>query len=109
MLATRIALQLLRTHFAQLVATQSARDVLASLRSHMSAALESQKVRSALAIVHADRSQRVTGYNLGALEIVRRQLAARRSAIMFEHDLREGVVTADDAAPSGVKRKRAVR
>ena len=48
MVATRIALQLLRTHFAQLVATQSARDVLASLRGHMSGALEAQKVRPTL-------------------------------------------------------------
>ena len=40
---------------------------------------------------------------------MRRQLAGRRSAVMFENDLREGVVTADADAPSGVKRKRAVR
>ncbi|ETW84392.1 hypothetical protein HETIRDRAFT_381903 [Heterobasidion irregulare TC 32-1] len=72
-LVSRIMFFLLKTHHHQIVATRSMRTTLIPLRRHLRAALLHQK--------------QSIGYNLAALQYIKRQSDAQRTAQFFEGDL----------------------
>lgn len=82
---------LLKTHHHQIVATRSMRTTLIPLRRHLRAALLHQK--------------QSIGYNLAALQYIKRQSDAQRTAQFFEEEvLDEEKVRA--RIEDGKKRKR---
>jgi U3 small nucleolar RNA-associated protein 12 len=90
-LVSRILFFLLRTHHHQIVANRVMRLALIPLRQHLRTALRRQKD--------------TIGYNLAALQYIRRQNDAQRTAQFYEEeDMNEEKVRARIA--EGKKRKR---
>jgi U3 small nucleolar RNA-associated protein 12 len=90
-LVSRIIFFLLRTHHHQIVANRVMRTALIPLRKHLRAALQRQKT--------------TIGYNLAALQYIRRRNEADRTAQFYEEEgLDEGQVRA--RIEEGKKRKR---
>lgn len=89
-LTSRIIFFLLRTHHHQIVANRIMRTALIPLRKHLRAALVQQK--------------EIIGYNLAALQYIRRCNASDRTAQFYEEELDEEKVRAKIA--EGKKRKR---
>ncbi|KAI0069150.1 WD-repeat-containing protein [Artomyces pyxidatus] len=89
-LVSRIMFFLLKTHHHQIVANRIMRTTLIPLRKHLRAALL--------------RKKQTIGYNLAALQFIRRQTDAQRTAQFYEEELDEEKVLAKIA--EGKKRKR---
>ncbi|KAI0049634.1 WD-repeat-containing protein [Auriscalpium vulgare] len=89
-LVSRIMFFLLKTHHHQIVANRVMRTTLAPLRKHLRAALVRQK--------------QTIGYNLAALQFIRRETEAQHTAQFFEGEWNENTVLAKIA--EGRKRKR---
>lgn len=91
-LVSRILFFLLRTHHNQIVANRIMRGALIPLRNHLRVALR--------------RQQDTLGYNLAALQFIRRREESRRTAELYEQeDLDEEKVKAK-IIETNKKRKR---
>ena len=89
-LVSRITFFLLKIHHHQIVANRIMRPALIPLRKHLRTALRQQK--------------ETIGYNLAALQHIRRRDEAQRTAQYYEEELDEEKVRARIA--EGKKRKR---
>ncbi|TFK55785.1 WD40 repeat-like protein [Heliocybe sulcata] len=89
-LVSRILFFLMKTHHHQIVANRIMRTTLMSLRKHLRFALQRQK--------------ETIGYNLAALQFIKRQNDAERTAQFYEEEMDEEKVRARIA--EGKKRKR---
>jgi len=88
---SRIIFFLLRTHHHQIVANRIMRTTLVPLRRHLRSVLQ--------------REKEVIGYNLAALQFIRRKTDSERTAQFYEEDMDEIKVKAR-ITEEGKKRKR---